>query len=229
MATKNQSPKTVVIPREIFDMYWSSTTFYTTGEGTIFYKTLHELSAQKLLDGEVLWIIHKAFGSSKARDAMSEIHKTPVRAPTAQQRKYLNMVEMIKKSQYRFFLVADTDKLLTGMRQALPEHTIAKEMAKPLIKSNNPIRFIVGLSLLDVIPATKRSNYTESFFACVLSAYFKQIHNRPNWKMVSKLIAMCFRKEMSDPEQSCRDLNYRFPKCRSVASSIIALAMKNGF
>jgi hypothetical protein len=216
-----------------FDRLWSEidkernkTEFYTDPEEAIVRGTFGDLAALGLLDCGSLMIIKRAFAAGASKLHMRNV----IEAERSQAglRKYLNMLRAIKDSPLNFVLRPEADKLLsrspTRWADFVPHFAQA---AAGLMKSQNPNQFIVALVTLDVCgSATKRSNHTETFFACAFSDWFKKMQGRPNWKAVLKIVSICSSDEKYSPgtadnlQENCRKFRARFKHCRATLRAI---------
>jgi len=209
---------------------------FTKEEEKIVYEVNRELLAQKQFHAGDLWIIERALDAAKLR----KTHPQPPEWPFPELRKVCAAMEMIKNSQFSFVLNPSYEDVLRLGAQTPNDRGTVEKLTEHLLQSDVPGQFISALILLDARPAAKPTNYVDHFFAYLISEWFERTKGKANWKLVSKIIAMCFganksgtaRKKPAKPrndaknlEQRCREFIAKFPAAAAAAETLYATAM----
>ncbi|HXG50998.1 MAG TPA: hypothetical protein VNN77_06280 [candidate division Zixibacteria bacterium] len=189
-----------------FDVLWAETVFETCGEPGVVYKALRDLATLGLLDHGTAWIIRRAICAWMTKLWMRDLVEKE--KPKRELKRYAGMVRALQKSPYGFVLRPEANRLLSNALTTTTWADFARCARKEIsalieAKEPQPQSFIVALVALDLCGSpTKRTNYTETFFACTLADWFKAKQGNPNWKAVHRITLVCFSDDGPEKEEA---------------------------
>jgi hypothetical protein len=211
---------------------WRQAHFLAEQEEKIAREVQRELLAGKYLHAGDLWIIKRTFLAAQLKKNQPQ----PSEWPFPDLQKVCTAIETIKTSRFSFVLNPLSEEVLRLGAQDPKDRATVEKLIKHRLQSKKAGVFVPALALLDAYPTTKPTNYVEGFFAYLISGWFKRTKRKRNWKLVSKIIDMCFGASMKrtkaiDPtkklEQGCREFIAKFPNAAVIAEAVYKVAINS--